>query len=132
MKLYVVRNFEGKFFRPVGMGGSGGTTWQTHLEKAKFYSKIGPARAVVSNWNSFDTAKKYAVCDILEFDLDATKAIVIKNDDYVKKARVKILKREIAAQLRQLESSYGHTMYANHHKECIRKAQKELDDLTRP
>ena len=131
MKLYVVRNGEGKFFRPVGMSGSGKPHWQDSLEKAKFYSKIGPARAVVSNWYKFDPANQYPACDILEFSLNETTAVVIKNDDYVKMARIKTIKRELAMHRRQLVS-YRHTYYATGHDKAILDLEKELDSLLQP
>lgn len=78
MKLYVVRNKEGKFFRPVGFGGGGsgnGKNWQDTLEKAKFYPKIGTAKTQASFW--YREYPSYGCPDILEFDLDPTKAVVL-------------------------------------------------------
>lgn len=64
MKIYVIRNKEGKFFKPVGMGGAGKSQWQDKLEKANFYPKIGPARARATYFNKHDKE----VC-ILEFEI---------------------------------------------------------------
>jgi len=54
--------------------------------------------------------------------------VVIKNDVYVKGARIKALKREIAKHQSQL-LTFGQTIYANHHNQAILRFQKELDAL---
>ena len=74
MKLYVVRNKEGKFFRPVGLGG-GGKNWQDTLEKAKFYPKIGTAKGQASFW--YKAYPTFGCPDILEFDLNPDQAKVL-------------------------------------------------------
>lgn len=74
MNLYVVRNKDGKFFRPVGFGRSG-EHWQPGLSRAKFYSKIGPAKSQVTF--SSKHYPEFGVPDILEFTLDPSKARVI-------------------------------------------------------
>ena len=74
MKLYVVRNKEGRFFRPIGHGGTG-INWQEKLEKAKFYPKMGFAKARASFW--YKEYPSYGCPDVLEFDLDVEKAVVL-------------------------------------------------------
>ena len=74
LNLYVVRNKEGKFFRPVGFGGMG-EHWQAGLSRAKFYSKIGPAKSQVTF--SSKHYPEFGVPDILEITLDPSKAKVI-------------------------------------------------------
>ena len=95
MKLYVVRNKEGKFFRPIGYGGSG-ENWQEKLERAKFYPKIGTAKAQASFW--FKSYPTYGCPDVLEFDLNVEKAVVLDIKDEtkikIKKADEKKLKRK--------------------------------------
>ena len=81
MKLYVVRNKEGKFFRPIGYGGSG-ENWQEKLERAKFYPKIGTAKAQASFW--FKSYPTYGCPDVLEFDLNVEKAVVLDIKDETK------------------------------------------------
>lgn len=45
--LYAIRNQEGKWFRRKGYGGYG-ETWVDDVKKARVYTRIGPARGVVS------------------------------------------------------------------------------------
>jgi len=47
LRLYAVRNSDGKWFRSRGYGGYG-DTWVEPLEKAKIYTKLGQARARVT------------------------------------------------------------------------------------
>ena len=47
MKLYAVRNREGKYYKSRGYGGIG-THWVDGLERAKIYAKIGGARSVIT------------------------------------------------------------------------------------
>lgn len=47
--FYIVRNKEGKFLRSKGYGGSG-ECWVDDLEKAKVWSRPGPAKAQVTWW----------------------------------------------------------------------------------
>ena len=92
MELYCIRNKEGKFFKPTGYGGSG-NHWNDTLEKAKFYPKIGPAKAQVTFW-----ANKYpefGVPQLLKFSLNASQAEVIEMEGYVEK---NIKKKEEAKQ----------------------------------
>lgn len=97
MKLYVVRNKEGKFFRPVGMGG-GGKNWQDTLDRAKFYPKIGTAKGQAAFW--YREYPSYGCPDILEFDLDPAKAVVL---DIRAETDKKIVKKKEAAQRRRDE-----------------------------
>lgn len=90
MKLYVVRNREGKYFRPVGPGGMG-KNWQDTLEKARFYPKIGTAKAQASFW--FKGYPEYGCPDILVFDLSPDKAQVIDIREETTKNILKATKR---------------------------------------
>jgi len=74
MKLYVVRNKEGKFFKNKGFGGYG-SNWKDNLEQAKFYPKIGQAKGRVTYFAKHFPS--YGVCEILEFNLDVNQAVVI-------------------------------------------------------
>lgn len=96
MKLFVIRNKEGKFFRPVGFGGGGGKNWQDTIEKAKFYPKIGTAKGQVSFW--YREYPEYGCPDIIEFDLDPAKAKVL---DIRAETDANILKREKVKKRRQ-------------------------------
>lgn len=50
MKLYVVRNKEGKFFRSIGYGGTG-ANWVEGLDTAKFKGKYELLRTFVEAKN---------------------------------------------------------------------------------
>ena len=62
MKLYAVRNQEGKYFRAKGYGGYG-NSWVKELEKAKLYSKLAQARSRVTWW--YNAYPDYGICDIV-------------------------------------------------------------------
>lgn len=49
LDLYVVRSNDGKFLRSKGYGGSG-ECWVTDINKAKIYSRPGPAKAQCTWW----------------------------------------------------------------------------------
>lgn len=96
MKLYAVRNKQGKFFRALGMRGYG-ESWVETLEEAKFYAKIGQAKGRVTYFYKSDPS--YGCPDILEFDLDPTQAKILdmqaETDKKIKRANALEAKREI-------------------------------------
>ncbi len=104
MKLYAVRNKEGKYFRAIGYGGYG-RSWVETLEKAKFYSKIGQAKARVTYF--FKSGPEFGCPEILEFDLNVENAQVINMEEITKKNISKIeekkLKREIYWRNREIK-----------------------------
>ena len=73
MKLYIIRNSKGLFFRPKGSVHY--TNWEKSLEKAKFYPKIGSARKNVSLWQK----NKNESFDILEFELNIDNAVIVNS-----------------------------------------------------
>ncbi len=72
MKLYVIQNSAGKFFKPVGYGGYG-DQWQDEIEKAKFYTKLGPAKAQCTFW--YNANPKLGCPCVLEFTIDPANAV---------------------------------------------------------
>ncbi len=114
MKLYVVRNAKGQFFRAVGYEGYG-PSWVDELERAKFYPKIGPAKGRVTYfYNAAQQSKKmaemYPACEILEFNIEPSQAVVINMAEEVaakaKKKAEKELKEQVkrkADKLKQLQ-----------------------------
>lgn len=72
MKLYVVQNSAGKFFKPIGYGRYG-EQWQDAIEKAKFYTKIGPAKAQCTFW--YNANPRLGCPHVLEFTLDPSNAV---------------------------------------------------------
>lgn len=98
LKLYIVRNSEGKYFRSKGYGGYG-ETWVDDINKAKIYGKIGQARSRVS-W-FYNNYPEYGVAEILE--LSNFTATTIKEEDRVlkqkrKKETAKLNRNKLAAQ----------------------------------
>ena len=90
MKIYAVRNKDGKFFRPIGYGGYG-QNWVDSIEKDKLYTKIGQAKSRVTfftrNYPNFKSP------DLLEFDLGEPTVLDMK--DYAQKAIKKIETKEL-------------------------------------
>ncbi len=65
ISMYAVINSEGQWFRRKGYGGVG-DSWTSDFTLARIYSKIGPARAVVSffanHYPSYPTPKLAELC----------------------------------------------------------------------
>ncbi len=91
MKLYVIQNSAGKYFRPRGMGGWG-DQWQDSLEKAKFYTKPGPAKTQCTFW--YNANPKLGCPHVLEFTLEPEKAVKIDMLENAKKSVEKKAKKE--------------------------------------
>lgn len=96
MKLYVVRNKEGKFFKTIGYGGQG-KSWVDGLDKAKFYTKIGQAKSRVTFF--YKQYPQYGCPEILEFDIDVPQAKIIdglkETEKKIKDSKIKEIKRRI-------------------------------------
>ena len=100
MKLYCVRNKQGKYFRSVGYGGCG-PSWVESLEKAKFYSKIGQAKARVTYF--FTTGPQFGCPEIIEFDLNVENAKVIDMEEITKKNISKLADKKLQLEMRWRE-----------------------------
>ena len=74
MKLYVVQNSKGQFFRPRGQH-EYQNQWRDDIGMAKFYTKIGQAKTQCTLWYGY--YPKLGCPHILEFDIDPTKAIIL-------------------------------------------------------
>lgn len=117
MKIYIVKNQEGKFLRTKGYGGSG-NCWVDAFEKAKVYTKIGPAKAQCTFW--YGAYPKFGCPFILEFELDPTKAAIVSMDDHVKKYTDK--KKEKEARREEEQKAY----FALQNETTIRDLLKTL------
>lgn len=91
MKIYVIQNSAGKFFRPRGYQGSG-EQWQDTIEKAKFYTKVGAAKTQCTVW--YNTNPKYGCPHILEFDIDPSKATKIDMLEHAMKSADRKAKKQ--------------------------------------
>ena len=118
LKLYAVRNQEGKWFHAVGYGGGGGS-WVDDFTKAKIYTKISVARSRVS---FFATRwPEYGVPDLIELVVGECR--VIKEEERVAKV-IKDKKtfeenRNVREMKRKLKQA----------KLDVERAQKEFDKL---
>lgn len=81
LKFYIVCNAEGKFYRSKGLHGYG-RSWTEDVKKAKVYSRIGPARSVVTYWAGH--YPEYGIPDLVEFGPGTIN--VITEDERVKKS----------------------------------------------
>ena len=82
LTLYAVRSQDGKYLRSKGYEGSG-ECWVTDINKAKLYSKIGPAHSQVTWWaNAYP---KFGIPVIVPFI--ATPGEPIDQTDRVKKSQ---------------------------------------------
>lgn len=86
MNLFVLRNREGKFFKSKGYGGYG-PSWRDGIENAKFYTKIGPAKAQVTYW--FKNHPEFGCPELLVFDCDPAKATILNMESQTKQAMKK-------------------------------------------
>lgn len=93
LKLYVVRNSQGHYFHAKGYNGYG-KSWVEDINYAKFYTKIGPAKACVTY---FSNDPKYPIPDIVE--LIATESCVIDQKQRVAKVKnKKLIQKQMAIQ----------------------------------
>ena len=112
LKLYVIKNKEGKYFRAKGRDGSG-DSWVADPVNARIYSKIGPARGVVS-WFA-KTFPSFGVPEIHELNITST--TLLDETSRVKKALEQKIRKEELRNKRQLEYK-------------IKLAEKELKQAT--
>ncbi len=95
LKLYIVTNHEGKYFKSVGYSGygtGGAGNWVDDINKSKVYTKIGQARSRVT---FYAKNPNFPIPEILEitagvaFKLDETKRVQ-KAVDKIKKGKRRI------------------------------------------
>ena len=97
LTCYAVRDERGNYFRSGGKPFLGrDTSWVSSLEKARIYSRPGPARAVITSFA--EDCPKGSVLELVE--LHVTQVVVHEEKDRVKDA---INKKAIAAAKRELE-----------------------------
>jgi len=124
MKIYVVRNSEGKFFRAVGFGGGSKGNWVDTLDRAKFYTKIGQAKSRITFFSK--NYPEYGVPELIEFNLDISNAVVMdmsretigKIEDQIRRYQKKL------DSFNHLGGAYGTNYYQNQIdgvKKCVAK-----------
>ena len=114
MKLYVVRNRLGKYFRV-------GNCWVDELDEAKIYPKRGVAAGRVTYFAKHHPS--YGVPNLLEFDIDASKALLVDMEPETNKKLYKAKQLEIKRKI-------AHKEWEKAHLEAKRKElQAQLDKL---
>lgn len=120
LKLYIVVNHEGKFFRAKGYGGSG-QSWVDNPNTARIYAKIGPPRAIVSYF--FNSSDKFPAPKILEIGVGETK--IIDEDERLKKNKQKKKEKEAQYIIRRRQEQIERA------EKELKEAQKNLKNLKR-
>lgn len=96
MKIYVVQNKKGEYFRNIGYGGYG-KSWREKLEDAKFYTKIGQAKSRVTFW--FKNYPEFGCPRILAFNLGEDNQEVMEmeaeTNKKIRSIKIKEIKRKI-------------------------------------
>jgi hypothetical protein len=98
LELYAVRNQEGQWFRRKGYGGYG-KTWVDDFKLARIYSKIGPARAIVSFFTN--RWPEYGVPDLVVLKIN--EVVVLDESARVSQVKEKKKKEEERREIRQKE-----------------------------
>ncbi len=100
MKLYVVVNSDGHFFRSKGFGGYG-KTWVAELEGARFYTKLGQAKSRVT-WFA-RTYPQYPAPSIVFWEIVSQFGTVVEMGSYAKNAIKKIEDRKEKDRLKRID-----------------------------
>lgn len=118
LSFYLVRSQDGKWFRAKGMRGYG-DSWVDDPQKARVYSKIGPARACVTWWTN--QYPKYGIPDIVE--VTTTNGVILDENERVTKAVQKIKTDKKQREINSRQYRF------NRAQEKLREAQNELNEL---
>jgi hypothetical protein len=118
--LYAVRNKEGQWFRRKGYGGYG-KTWVDDFSKARIYTKIGPARGVITFFSN--TYPKFGSPDLVK--LVVGNIVVIDEAERIqlqkKKKAEATAKAEVTRQRRLLKETEQAAAQAQARLEALRK-----------
>lgn len=114
--FYVVRNDEGEFFRRKGFSG-GGNSWSKDPKRARVYTEIGKARAVVT-WFA-KNHPSYAVPEIVIFEAVPVKVI----DETDRVAQVKGMEKR-AALNKEERKAQQEAVEANERVQAVRRRRE--------
>lgn len=123
MNVYIVRN-NGQFFRAKGYGGSG-DSWVDTMDKARVYTKIGPAKATVTFF-----ARQYpqfGTPQILAFELDPSQGKVI---DMTESTSKRIAARQQTELKREKERTRREQEYLQEQMNSINRRMAALHTST--
>lgn len=125
LKIYAVRNKEGLYFRAKGMNGYG-PSWVEEIEKARTYTKPGPAKGVIT-WFA-KNHPTFGVPDLIE--LHVNKIVVIDQGERVAKVKVEHQIKENQNRLSYLQRMQkSKATEIENSKEELTLLQEELDRL---
>lgn len=96
MKLYLIRNKEGKYFHRKGLSGYG-SSWRGEIESARIYNKLATARSQVTYW--YKKYPEYGAPDIVVYECIEIEVIdeQARIDEIVKKNKERDHKNELKA-----------------------------------
>ena len=113
IKVFAVRNREGKWFRAKGYRGYG-ESWVDDIAKAKIYPKSGGARRTIT-W-FYNNYPEYGACYFVELNISSF--TLIDETDILTKKKEKKEQEEQERQIRQKENA-------------LKKAQDDLERAKR-
>jgi len=118
LKLYAVRNKDGKWLRTKGYGGYG-ECWVDDIQTAKIYPRIGPARSQVTWWSN--NYPDYGIPDLIE--LPCVIGVILDEKKRVKKAMDKKKQDIINQEIWRRESELHDA------ERKLEEAQKKITEL---
>jgi hypothetical protein len=95
LKMYLVRNSDGQYYRRVGYGGYG-SCWTPDVANASVWTKLPPARSRIT-WMAVHHPQ-YPVPDLIV--VEAGKIEVLNEVERIEKAKAKIKKSKDSRELR--------------------------------
>ena len=127
LSLYAVRSKDGKFFKNIGYGGSGGgKSWVDSLDRAKIYAKIGQARSRVTWWS--EHYPEYGKPDLIELVVE--KINVINDSDVIRKNKKRKLQNAIRHTKKMIEYTEKQKFQERFpYKQELTDLEKELELL---
>jgi hypothetical protein len=109
MKIFIIRNKEGKYLRSKGFDGRSPikpTNWVDKIEDAKIYTKIGTAKGRITFF--FNNYPKFGCPLLLEFNLSEMQPKVIDLEEETTKKVAKIKKKQAAIEAAYKEYQIRH------------------------
>jgi hypothetical protein len=118
LKMYIVRNSKGQYYRAKGYGGAG-TSFVDDINKCRIYGTIGPARSVVTFFaNNYP---EYPTLEIIKVNVAGFE--VLNESERVRKVIEKKQREQAAQEKRAAERAMAEA------ERKLAEAQKNLDKL---
>lgn len=127
LSLYAVRSKDGKFFKNIGYGGSGGgKSWVDSLDKAKIYAKIGQARSRVTWWS--EHYPEYGTPELIELVVSEVK--VVDDSEVIKKNKKRKLQNAIRSTKRMIKYTEKQKFKERYpYEQELKNLETELENL---